>query len=132
MIRAIADDEGQSVMGDWDRTDPLLAAMGRKGDSSERRYAGEEEQRFRMEARRDRLLAEWAAALMGLPAARKAEYVGEVIAADLTRPGPDDVVEKVLADLRASGVEIGEAELRARIGELEREAWRQVEGASAQ
>lgn len=118
-------------MGDWNRTDPLLAAMGRKGDASERRYAGEEELRFRMEARRNRLLAEWSALQMGMPAERVAGYVEEVIAADLDRPGPEDVLRKILTDLRVSGVGITEAELRARLGELEREAWRHVESMSA-
>jgi hypothetical protein len=128
MIRA--DTGKRSAMGNWNRTDPLIAAMGRKGEASERRHANDEELRFRVEARRDRLLAEWAASLMGLPAERVADYVAEVIDADLARPGPEDVLEKVGADLRAAGVTIDESELRARLGELEREAWRHVESAS--
>lgn len=107
------------------RDDPLIDAMRRKGGAGEQRLRTEEELRFRVEARRDRLLAEWAAERMGLAPAEVPAYVEGLIAADLAAPGPDDVVAKVLGDLRERGVEVEERELRARLSAFEQAAWRQ-------
>lgn len=123
---AVNDREGTAGMPPTSQDDPLVDAMRRKGGASEQRLRAEEELRFRVEARRDRLLAEWAAERMGLAPADVAAHVERLIAADLAAPGPDDVVAKVLGDLRGRGVEVEERELRARLSAFEQEAWREL------
>ncbi|TMV84782.1 DUF1476 domain-containing protein [Thioclava sp. BHET1] len=65
----------------------------------EAKFAHDAEMLFRAEARANRLLALWAAGLMGYDAARAEAYVTEVIRADFEEAGSEDVLRKVAADL---------------------------------
>jgi hypothetical protein len=93
----------------------------------EAEFKRNQELRFRVTARRNRLFGLWAAARLGLPEGEEAEaYAKEVVAADFEAPGDGDVINKVRSDLEAKGIAATEAELR---GELERaaaEARRQI------
>ena len=70
----------------------------------EAKWAHDAEIQFRIMARRDAALGEWAADLMKLSAAESADYVQSVIHAGLARKGTDPALEKVRADLSAHGV----------------------------
>lgn len=85
----------------------------------EARFAHSEELRFRAEVRRNKLLAFWAAELMGITEldGRQA-YASEVVAADFTEVGDEDVFRKVADDLRAKGVVITDETIRRKMGEL--------------
>ncbi len=65
----------------------------------ERKYALDEEQRFRAMARRNRLLGEWAAGKLGKTGEEAALYAKTVVAADFAEAGEEDVFAKVRADL---------------------------------
>ncbi len=82
----------------------------------EKKFALDAEQEFKATARRNRLLGEWAAGLMGLESAE--DYARAVVKADFEQPGDDDVLRKVFGDLKSSGVEITEAEVRRKMDEL--------------
>jgi hypothetical protein len=82
----------------------------------ERKFVEDEAQEFRAAARRNRMLAEWAAGLMGLE--KPADYVKAVIKSDLEMPGDEDVLRKVFGDLKSSGVEINEGSVRNKMDEL--------------
>jgi hypothetical protein len=82
----------------------------------ERKFALDEEQEFKATARRNRMLAEWAAGLMGL--ATPDEYIRAVIKSDFEQPGDDDVLRKVFGDLKGSGVAATEGEVRMKMDEL--------------
>jgi hypothetical protein len=69
----------------------------------EAKYARDEEMQFRIIARRNRLLGEWAARLMGLTEAEADAYAKDVIRADFEEAGDEDVIRKVLGDLTAAG-----------------------------
>jgi hypothetical protein len=71
----------------------------------EAKYARDEEMQFRILARRNRLLGEWAAALMGLNEAEAESYAKDVIRADFEEAGDEDVVRKLLGDLTSAGVD---------------------------
>jgi hypothetical protein len=88
----------------------------------EAKWAHDEETLFRIAARRDTGLGEWAAALMKLPAVEAANYVGVVIQTGMAGKGPDPVVEKLRADFSARGVVCSEADLQAKAKGLRREA----------
>ncbi|TNE64968.1 DUF1476 domain-containing protein [Celeribacter ethanolicus] len=68
----------------------------------ESKYAHDTELQFRLEARADRKLAQWAAEKLGKSASEIDSYTAEVIRADLKESGPEDVIAKVTADLGAS------------------------------
>ena len=71
----------------------------------ESKFAHDEEMQFRLIARRNRLLGEWAARKMGLSEAETESYAKDVVRADFEEAGDEDVIRKVLGDLTAAGVE---------------------------
>lgn len=99
--------------------DGYLDAMSTRGRSTEQKHAAEADLAFRVAARRNRLLGEWAAGVMGLSADQVTEYVGDVIGADLQSPGPEDVIAKVHGDLQQDGATFSLADIRSKVEELE-------------
>ncbi|UHD44771.1 DUF1476 domain-containing protein [Aureimonas altamirensis] len=95
----------------------------------ESRYAHDQELRFRVEARRNKLLGLWAAEKLGRSGAEADAYAMEVVKADLQREGDEDVVAKIMADFTAAGVAQSEHQLRRRMSELLIEAETQVKSA---
>ena len=92
----------------------------------ESKFAHDEELRFRVIARRNRLLGQWAAKLMGLSDAEADAYAKDVIRSDFEEAGDDDVIRKVLGDLTGAGLETDEAQVREAIAHKEVEARRQI------
>jgi len=90
----------------------------------EKKFALDAEQEFKASARRNRLLGEWAAGLMGLESVE--EYVRAVVKSDFEQPGDDDVLRKVFEDLKGSGVEVRESEVRMKMDELLAQAREQI------
>ena len=82
----------------------------------EKKFANDQEQEFRATARRNRLLGEWAAGLMGLE--NVDDYARAVVKADFEQPGDEDVLRKITQDLSGSGVTVREGEVRAKMDEL--------------
>jgi len=82
----------------------------------ERKFANDQELEFKATARRNRLLGEWAAGLMGL--ATVEEYARAVVKSDFEQPGDEDVFRKVFEDLKGSGVAVSEGEVRMKMAEL--------------
>ncbi len=92
----------------------------------ETKFAHDEEMKFRLVARRNRLLGEWAARKMGLSEAETESYAKDVIRADFEEAGDEDVIRKVLGDLTAAGVETSDAEIRQTLEHKAAEAKRQL------
>ena len=90
----------------------------------EKKFALDAEQEFKASARRNRLLGEWAAGLMGLENA--AEYAKAVVKSDFEQPGDEDVLRKVAGDLKGSGVAVSEGEVRRKMDELLAQAREQI------
>ena len=84
----------------------------------ERMFALDQDLKFRAEARRNRFLAEWAAAKLGIMGDQLQDYVRSVVKADLEEKGDDDVFRKLHNDFAAAGVKVSDTELRAAMGEL--------------
>ena len=93
----------------------------------ERKFAHDEELKFRATARRNRLIGLWAADRMGLTGDEAQAYAREVIKADLAEPGDEDVFRKVRADFDAKGVDQSDHQIRRIIGEMMVEAVHQIE-----
>ena len=91
----------------------------------ESQYARDQDLQFKIVARRNRLLGQWAAKKMGLTEAEADAYARDVIRADFEEAGDDDVVRKLLGDLTTAGVEIDEAQIRQALDHKMVEARRQ-------
>ena len=96
--------------------------------AEEAHFAMEEETQFRIAARRNRLLGQWAAEKMGLSAVEAEAYAKSVVQADFEEAGDEDVIRKLLGDLTAAGVEITEADIRTSLEARQVEARRQLMG----
>ncbi len=96
--------------------------------AEEAKFALDEETAFRIAARRNRLLGQWAAEKMGLTAEETDAYAKSVVQADFEEAGDEDVIRKLLGDLTGAGIEIDEAAVRAALDEKSVEARRQFMG----
>ena len=92
----------------------------------EAQYARDEEMQFRIVARRNRLMGEWAAGLMGLTDVEAESYAKDVVRADFEEAGDEDVIRKLLGDLTSAQVEIDEARIRDALGHKTVDARRQL------
>jgi hypothetical protein len=91
----------------------------------ESRYARDQELQFKITARRNRLLGEWAARLMGLTEAEADAYAKEVVRADFEEAGDEDVIRKLIGDLTSAGVDTDEVKVREALEHKNVEARRQ-------
>jgi hypothetical protein len=102
-----------------------MSMMDREKDF-EARYAHDQELRFRIEARRNRLLGLWAAEKLGKSGEDATLYAKEVVASDFEKAGEEDVFEKVRRDFDAAGVTQSDHQIRRTMAELLVEAEKQV------
>jgi hypothetical protein len=93
----------------------------------EKKFAHDQDLRFKAESRRNKMLAEWAAAKLGITGAALEDYVKAVRKADLAEKGDEDVLRKVKQDLADGGVAVDEAEIRAKLGEFLAKAVAEIE-----
>ncbi|MEO6112939.1 MAG: DUF1476 domain-containing protein [Sphingomicrobium sp.] len=92
----------------------------------EAQYARDEEMQFRITARRNRLMGEWAAGLMGLTEVEATSYAKDVIRADFEEAGDEDVIRKLLGDLTSAGVDIDDVRIRDALAHKTVDARRQL------
>ncbi len=92
----------------------------------ESKFAHDEEMKFRVIARRNRLLGEWAARLMGLSDAERDAYAKDVVRADFEEAGDEDVIRKLLGDLTGAQVDVDDAKIREALAHKTVEAKRQL------
>jgi len=95
-----------------------MSSFDKRGDAYENKFALDESQKFKAEARRNKLLGLWTAEQLGLSGDEAAAYAKEVVAADFEEAGDGDVIRKVLGDLTAKGVSVTEPAIRAKMDEL--------------
>src|SRR5262249_40370293 len=107
--------------------DQAMTSFDERERAFEKKFALDQELKFRAEARRNRLLAQWAAQKLGLTGAEVDEYIKAVRKADLVEKGDEDVFRKVKQDLDDKGVPISEVELRKTMADLLAMAVRTIE-----
>ena len=93
----------------------------------EKKFAHDAELKFKSESRRNKMLAEWAGAKLGMNADEIASYIKEVRRSDLEEAGDDDVFRKLRADFDVKGVSITDDQLRDQMGEFLAKAVAEVE-----
>jgi hypothetical protein len=94
----------------------------------EAKFARDEDMQFRIQARRNRLLGQWAAERMGLSSAETDAYAKSVVQADFEEAGDEDVIRKLLGDLVSAGIDANEGEVRTALAEKAIEARRALMG----
>lgn len=95
-----------------------MTSMKDREEGFERKFAHDEELRFKATARRNKLLGLWAAEKLGKTGEQAEAYAREVVASDFEEKGDEDVYRKVSGDLSAGGVTVSETELRGKMLEL--------------
>ena len=91
--------------------------------SYETKFAHDAELRFKAEARRNRLLGEWAAEVLGKSGEEARTYAMTVVTSDFEEPGDEDVYRKLAGDLEGRA---DERTIRVKMDELMVEAKHQV------
>ena len=103
-----------------------MTTFDKREEGFEKRFALDEELKFKAEARRNKLLGLWAAEKLGISGDAASAYARDVVAADFEEAGDNDVLHKVLTDLTAKGQAVTEREIRAKMDELLAQAVVQV------
>ena len=96
--------------------------------SFEKKFAHDQDLKFKAESRRNKMIAEWAAAKMGIEGPAVDDYVKAVRKADLAEKGDDDVVRKIAKDLADKGVTVADTDIRNQMGEFLAKAVTDLEG----
>ena len=86
----------------------------------EKKFAHDEEKEFKISARRNKYLGEWASKIMGLNEEKTKHYIQEVIKADFAEVGDEDVFRKIQGDLK--NFNILDDEIRSKMNELNEKA----------
>lgn len=92
----------------------------------EARFKHDEELRFKVTARRNRLAGLWAAQKMSLSGAAAEDYAKAVVAAEFAKGGDRNVVDKLVADLAAKGEAVTADQMRFELDQFAAEARRQI------
>ena len=80
--------------------------------SYEKKFVRDEELQFKINAKRNKYLGEWAAEKLGKSDIDKEAYVQEVIKSDFTEPGDEDVFRKIQGDFKKALISIPDSEIR--------------------
>jgi hypothetical protein len=89
-----------------------MTTFDKREEGFEKKFAHDEELRFKANARRNKLLGLWAAEKLGISGDAANAYAKDVVMADFEEAGDDDVFKKVRKDLDAKGVSLSDQDLR--------------------
>jgi len=101
-----------------------MTTFDKREEGFEKKFAHDEELRFKAMARRNKLLGLWAAEVLGKSGADAEAYAKEVVLADFEETGDNDVLRKVTKDLQDKAID--EQQIRAKMSELLDQAIEQV------
>lgn len=102
----------------------MPTSFDKREEGFEKKFAHDEELRFKAMARRNKMLGLWAAGVLGKSGAEAEAYAKEVVIADLEEAGDEDVVRKLTKDLEGQGVT--DQQIRAQMSALLAQAVEQV------
>ena len=103
-----------------------MTTFDKREEGFEKKFAHDEELRFKANARRNKLLGLWAAGQLGLSGPDADAYAKEVVVADFEEAGDDDVLRKVRKDFDAKGVKQSDVQIRTAMTSLMEEAIAQI------
>jgi hypothetical protein len=97
--------------------EPFMTTFDKREEAFEKRFALDEEEKFKAVARRNKLLGLWAAEKLGKSGDEASAYAKDVVAAEFDG-GDAAVVRKITGDLASKSISVDEAALRAKFDEL--------------
>ena len=97
-----------------------MSSFDEREKSFEKKYAYDEELQFKISARRNKYLGQWASKILGYDEEKEKEYIQSVIKADFQEAGDEDVFRKVKTDLKDHN--ISDEEIRKQMDELNEKA----------
>ena len=103
-----------------------MSTFDKREEGFEKKFAHDEELRFKATARRNKLLGLWAAGKLGKTGDDAEAYAKSVVMSDFEEAGDNDVLRKVKADFDAAGVDQSEHQIRRTMDELMTEAINQI------
>lgn len=103
-----------------------MSPLSDRGENWKTKMAQDSEFRFKVAARRNKLLGRWAASKLGLADDAVDDYVTEVVKSDFEEAGDDDVIRKLKSDFDAKGIAVSPDAIRAKITELQKAAAEQL------
>ncbi|MBX3529815.1 MAG: DUF1476 domain-containing protein [Rhizobiaceae bacterium] len=106
-----------------------MTSMKDRQDGFEKKFAHDEETRFKATARRNKLLGLWAAGLMGKSGDAAEAYAKDVVKADFAEVGDEDVFRKVRSDFDSAGVTQSDHQIRRQMEDLMVQAVEQIKNA---
>ena len=95
-----------------------MTTFDKREEGFEKKFAHDEELRFRATARRNKMLGLWAAGKLGMSGVDADAYAKEVVMADLEEAGDNDVFRKIRKDFDAKGVTESDHQIRRTMDEL--------------
>jgi hypothetical protein len=104
----------------------MTTTFDKREEGFEKKFAHDEDLKFKASARRNRMLGMWAAEKLGLAGAEAEAYAKEVVIADFEQPGDQDVFNKIRKDLDAKSIAVTDLEIRRTMDELMAQAVAQV------
>jgi hypothetical protein len=107
-----------------------MITFDKREEGFEKKFAIDEELRFKATARRNKFLGLWAAQKLGLSGTEADAYANEVVLADLEETGDDDVFRKIRKDFDAKGVKDSDHQIRRTMNELMAKAIEQIKAGS--
>jgi hypothetical protein len=106
-----------------------MTTFDKREEGFEKKFAHDEELRFKANARRNKLLGLWAAEKLGLAGAEADAYAKEVVMADFEQAGDEDVFQKVRKDFDANNVAQSDHQIRRTMVDLMEQAIDQIKAA---
>jgi hypothetical protein len=103
-----------------------MTSFDERKEGFEKKFAHDEELRFKATARRNKLLGVWAAEKMGIAGPDADAYAKEVVMSDFEEAGDEDVFRKVRKDFDAKGVAQSDQQIREKMLELLGQALEQI------
>jgi hypothetical protein len=107
-----------------------MTTFDKREEGFEKKFAHDEELRFKANARRNKLLGLWAAEKMGLSGPAADAYAKEVVVADFEEAGDDDVFRKIRKDFDAKAVAQSDQDIRKTMTDLMAHAIEQIKTGS--
>ncbi|MBY0360337.1 MAG: DUF1476 domain-containing protein [Phreatobacter sp.] len=104
-----------------------MSTFDKRQEGFEKKFAHDEELRFKATARRNKLLGLWVAEKIGKTGADADAYAKSVVMSDFEEAGDDDVFRKVKADLDAAGADQSDHQIRRTMDELMATAIAQIQ-----
>ncbi len=103
-----------------------MTSFDNREQAFENMFAHDEDMKFRILARRGKLIGLWAAEKLGKTGDVAEDYARSVLLSDLEVPGDADIIAKLLGDLQPLGV--GENDIKAMLAEKLAQAQAQIAG----